>query len=465
MRREQLIAEAVGELEHVFDSRLAELPERPLALSLLVYYDEADPRQLVPLCFALPADKIQWCVEHDRLDALWDQQDPEERMGEELEADDDDLPGPAGERLYEAMKQDADLLTEFFDAYTLALTRRHGVPVLVESYDDCVYIPMRDQLRARVSLERFAEWEHRDLLPRDRSADEALTHLDVLLSSRVDPDRVAGIVRGDRGQLWLTSSVSDHSAGLRVDQALHVDDGDPQVAGGLLPDGVVLVEVTDLRDTVHEAVTGGGAWMCVLPHPGYETTPPVRFIDEDGAEVVVASAQDDVGDHGGSWTSATVGSHLPSVSHVSDELDEIDEEMRAAAARANVPPVWPSQIPGPVRVVGFGSSGDEVTSVKLAGPRMQVETDGRGWGDGPAEVRDALLRHWPSVETPRERAQALLAAEPVEIAGKMKARRIVLRGLLAGDRWAVAWAGSETEIRVSAIGELPERLDFEPAEL
>ena len=432
------LAVAVPAYAALLDAR----PAPPPAGRLLVYWDGDAPYQLVPPLHVTTSA------------APWRFDDAEELH---LPAAVDEAPAVVA--LHRAIvDEERDLLAAWFDRLAAALP----VPVVVESYDGIVGgAPWAEQLRGQLPPDVFAALDAQDVLPRDRSADEALATLDVVLRHRISREHVAAVHR-DRGVLWLSrrlDAVSSSGHGLPLDGPRHDAGGAPQVVGGLLPPGAARVEVTDLRDAVHEAQVGGGAWLCVLPHDALGGPPPVRFLAEDGTEVLrlgadaPPAAEEDVPL---AWVT------LPAVD--APEAYELDDEDRAVLAAAPVPPAWPAQLPGPPALGGWTGEPPDLGGIDLhaGGAELSIGTDVL-WDTPPVAAREALRARLDDGRAAREVARLLLDAAPLRLPGRLpgRAAEVQFTGLAAGGAWAVVLA-SPVEVLVSATGPVPERLDLEP---
>jgi hypothetical protein len=202
----------MGLLERAVSSATAayrtvlQVPDDTLGLVLRVYFDGDATSQLTPPPLTIPRAKLDWCVANDRIDRLWETWDPPDVRSEELR--DPDVRGNAeliallteiNDRGY-----DEELLEDYLAALALSLHESLGVIVVVEGLDMSYGAPLRVQLRPQMTDEQWAKWEANDWLPRNRAPDRLLASLDVVLSTRIDPDRVAAVYVRD-GALYPTA--------------------------------------------------------------------------------------------------------------------------------------------------------------------------------------------------------------------------------------------------------------------
>ena len=98
---------------------------------------------------------------------------------------------------------------------------------------------------------------------------------------------LAAVVRDEEGDLLLTGSLSFGGGTLLdAEHAVAVEEfPDHVVAGGLLPDGAVRVDVRDDEGTAYDVACDAGAWVCVMPAAGRCPVPSVVFRDRSGAVV------------------------------------------------------------------------------------------------------------------------------------------------------------------------------------
>ncbi|HYF27966.1 MAG TPA: hypothetical protein VD931_19645 [Baekduia sp.] len=95
---------------------------------------------------------------------------------------------------------------------------------------------------------------------------------------------VAAVVRDEDGELLLTGSTSFGGGTLLdAEHDIAVEEHDDHVvAGGLLPEGAVAVDVRDGRGQPHAVTCDAGAWVCVLPSSAFCAPPSVVFRDRAG---------------------------------------------------------------------------------------------------------------------------------------------------------------------------------------
>jgi hypothetical protein len=422
-----------------------EVPEGTLGLVLLVYFDGDAASQLTPPAVAIPRAKLDWCLEHERLEDVWLPWDPPEVAGEELgspDAGEDPALNALLARINDGGYEEG-LLEEYLAALTRSLHAALGVLVVIEGLDVSFGAPLREQLRAQMDDEQWAEWTARDRLPRNRAPDRLLGSLDIVVSARIDPDRVAAVYERD-GVLYADARLSSTRFSSELTRPVQQIGQDPAVVAGLLPDGAASVSVQDLCDDWHDGLVARGAWLCVLPHPGRGPLPPVEFRDAAGQPLPPAAPELD--------------EPLIAIELVADpDLDpgawaatESDEDRRVLEA-ARVPLLWPADAAGAPRLSSWSSDGaitlerDEL-SVEIAPEDVMTELE---------ELLEDRLR--PLLGDERRAARAVLEAVGSKLPGRIGGRSVTFEALAAGGAWA---ARRGATVAVSGDGPLPARLEL-----
>jgi hypothetical protein len=278
------------------------------------------------------------------------------------------------------------------------------------------------------------------------SSDESAADPEVVLSVRIDDDSVAAVER-QRGRLRGVVRCGSSSSSVRLQRPVDQVDDDPCVLAGLLPDGAVGARVQDLFDVWHEALAGGGAWLCVLPHESRFARAPVVFRDADGVE-----------------TDAEVP--MPCGAGNLGPVDEAAHEpvdARAVLAGAVVKALWPIGAPRPAELVGWGGSKrDEITSLVLEHGSLCVAVErGRNAGRrGPRELRDRLELVLHALG-PRGAARGALAAAEIEVPGTVAGRTVAFAGCAGEGAWVLMWKRRRRDVLVTGSGDPPARLDLE----
>lgn len=210
------------------------------------------------------------------------------------------------------------------EAFVLALAERmhalSAVPALVEN----VQMPMEEQLRRQLAI-----------APPDPLADRS-----VLVFARVDAHRIAALWRGEWG-VEATSYYGTDDVGTGIGWCTLLGTG-PAVLAGRLPQGALAAAVSDSRGVWHDAVTGGGYWLCVLPE---------RVLQEQDAAVRYRDV---------AGTAFTLLRDVP-------------------AAGARVPRLWPVQAGTPPVLGGWaGSPGAEPDQITLRADGWEVTISAEG---------------------------------------------------------------------------------------
>ncbi len=222
-------------------------------LLLSTYYDGA-PEQLAPLALELRAGEVTPDVDRDgeqrELGMPEVHRDPEvfalcEALNEHILHDDDGY--------------------VVIEVYWLALANRMhtllGIPVLACEIE----MPIAEQLRRQLAT---------------RPSADPLAGLDVVVSLLIDEQRIAAVWR-DEASLWGAARVPGEPWPVGWSTRLG---SDPEVRAGWLPPGAVAAFVCDRAGAWHEARTGGGVWLCVLPLRGGQDDPAVAYRDVEGNE-------------------------------------------------------------------------------------------------------------------------------------------------------------------------------------
>jgi hypothetical protein len=321
---------------------------------------------------------------------------------------------------------------------------------------------VRAQLERQLTPEERTEWVANDWLPRDRRGDALLEQLDVVISVRLDPDRVAAVYRKD-GVLYGSAYLTDTRFGRELTGSAQTIGNEPShVLAGLLPEGAVSAKVQDLFDVWHDAAVGGGAWLCALPHPQRGGAPPIVFRDGAGAEVTAARGPRFAGEE-------AVLMFAVSVKHDGEPFDgtarraELAAWIRRNLAASGMPVLWPVGFPGPPRVLQATPPGrwsEGAVSLELGA--IEVTIQGRVQGEqnfGPAErlLEDSLRASLGG----RGAARAVLEAERARIPGSIGDKRVRWELVAAGGRWAAVYDRDDPLISVAADGEAPTQLDME----
>jgi len=387
----------------------------------------------------------------------------------------DDLDGDDAEELDDAEVKDVpeiesllarindgedELLGEYFDELVVRMHAVLGVFAVYEGLDWSFGSGVRAQLERQLTEAQRAEWAANDWLPRDRRGDALLKQLDVVVSMRLDPDRVAAVYRKD-GALYGSAYLTDTRFGRQLTGSAQTIGNEPShVLAGVLPDGAVSAAVQDLFDVWHDAAVGGGAWLCALPHPERRGAPAIVFRDGSGMEVTVA--------HG----SRFAGEELVLVLAVEDDGEPFDEaawqaeeaaELERDLAASGMPVLWPAGFPGPPRVMD-ATPPDKWSqgAVRLKLAAIEVTIQGRVHGEqnfGPAErLLEGTLRNTLGE---RGAARAVLEAPRSRIPGTIENRRMRWSIVAARGHWAAVHDRDDPLISVVAEGQAPARLDLE----
>jgi hypothetical protein len=143
---------------------------------------------------------------------LWGNADvPDDLDGEDAEeldaAEVKDV--PEIDALLARINDDAyELLGEYFDELVVRIHAVLGVYAVYEGLDWSFGSDVRAQLQRQLTAVERKEWAANDWLPRDRRGDALLGQLDVVISMRLDPDRVAAVYRKD-GILYGSAYLTD----------------------------------------------------------------------------------------------------------------------------------------------------------------------------------------------------------------------------------------------------------------
>jgi hypothetical protein len=429
-----------------------ELPSPPpLALVLLVYFDGDAPYQLTPPPIAIPREKLEWCAANDCLPDLFLPWDPEEFPGTELE-----LPEVSEDAaliaLLDAINADWDegegLLETYFARLAPALHSALGVFVIVDGWDTTIDLPEREQLLAQMTPAQVADWEAKDWLPRNRMLDE----LDVVIAQRVGDDAFAMVFVRD-GVLCGASPLREPRYARELTRPVVALGSDPMVVGGRLPAGAVAVSVQDLFDVWHDALVGGGAWLCVLPHEARGGLPPVVFRDAAGVEIVPEAPEPN--EQGVSFGFSVDPDAKVDWAAVRAAQEA---ECRRILAGASVPALWPVDAARAPKLRGWGGSG-AADSLELARGQLAVSIDGGDFNE--ADVRDVLQRALEPRIGARAAARAVLEAVEIALPGSIAGKAETFAALAAGGRWVAVRQRRSRTVTVTGAGALPERLDLE----
>jgi len=443
---DELISRAVAALVPLYREQVT-VPEGTLALSMFVYFDGYAASQLAPEMFAIPGAKLKAGV----LDELFEPHDPEGWEAEAVEPPNvDDVPEVLA--LLEHLNADEDDepgLEAYLAALQVALHEALGVLVIV--LDTGYAAEERDQLRAQLSDEEWAQWEAGDWLPRDR---RPLSD-DVVVSTVLGPFQTAAVYRhGER----LFASSSYPGGGTGLDKPVVSVGSEPVVLAGLLPDGAVRVSVQDLYDEWHEGLVGAGAWLCALPHEARGGMPPVVFRDAAGEEVDVelpAPREPAV-------VRFTVSAPDPS----------FDREAFQAAARARyrreiegsgVPLLWPAGADAPsLETWSWSSDIGHGLGLILRGGELEASiADDEGGGQRVETLlREKLEARLRDPLGARAAGRAVLGASQTTLGGTIEGKDAKFTLLAAEGRWVALHKRRQRVLTVSGAGNPPERLDM-----
>ena len=440
------IAEAVAQAY----ARDVLLPAETKFVRLRVYFDGDASYQLAPPLLAYAR--------------LWgDAEELDDSNGQDAEELDDPNVGdvPEIEALLGRINDDEEeLLGEYFDELVVRMHAVLGVFAFYDGLDWSFGSGVRAQLERQLTPEERAEWAANDRLPRDRRGDALLERLDVVISMRLDPDRVAAVYRKD-GMLYGSAYLTDIRFGRELTGSAQTIGNEPaHVLAGLLPEGAVSAAVQDLFDVWHDAAVGGGAWLCALPHPERGGAPPIIFRDGAGAAVTVAR-----------------GSRFPDeevvlMLGVEGDGEPLDEaawraeqaaELRRDLVASGMPVLWPVGVPSPPRVVDATPPGRwSEGAARLELGAIEVTIQGRVQGEqnfGPAErLLENALR---STLGERRAARAVLEAPRTRIPGSIGNTRTRWAMVAAGGRWAAVYDRDDPLVSVVGEGEAPTRLDMD----
>jgi hypothetical protein len=436
----ELLERAVAAATAAYRSVL-EVPEGTLGLVLLVYFDGDTPDQLAPPAVTIPRAKLEWCAAHQRLEDLWLAWDPPECSGQELPSPDVEA-DPALNALLARINDggyDEGLLDDYLAALAPALHAALGVLVVVEGQDSAFGAPPREQLRAQMTDEQWSEWEAHDWLPRNRAPDRLLGSLDILVSARIDADRIAAVYARD-GALYADARLSSTRFSDELTRPVQLIGEDPAVVAGLLPDGAASASVQDLFDAWHDGLVARGAWLCVLPHPARGPLPPVEFRDAAGQPVSLPPPERED-------ERFTIELSVDSdFDHTAWEADQHAEQRRVLESR-RVPLLWPAAAAGPPRLAGWSSDG----AVTLERDELRVEV---APADDVPELEELL---GDRLGRDRAAARAVLEAVRSKLPGRIGGRSVTFEALAGGGAWAArrGWTAA-----VSGDGPLPERLEL-----
>jgi hypothetical protein len=243
-------------------------------------------------------------------------------------------------------------------------------------------------------------------------AADPLAGLDVLVSVRVDADRVAAVWRGEWGaeaSSYAGSEAVEHGVGWCTLLGTN-----PAVLAGRLPPGAVAASVRDAGGVRHEGVTGRGYWLCVLPGRVLQEEPAVHYRDGEANSFVLTI---DVSDRPGF---------------------ELGGDLADVLRRATVPALWPKQSGVSPVLRGWGGGPDsEIDHVSLDGGEWEVVVSANG------------------VMAPDE-FQGEIASLPGSILGQPHAFGLVS----TRNGWAALAECGTFAVCVEAAGELPRRLDL-----
>ena len=359
------------------------------------------------------------------------------REGEQRELGDPDFDpasdaGAKCEALNDALQAADDGWVRIED-YWLALARelhaRLGVPVLVDEIE----MPIAEQLRRQQ--------------PTAPAAD-AFAGLEVILSSRIDEHRHAGLFARD-DMIFGSAHLPDVSDAWLVEGSTTEIGRSPQVLAGGLPRGAVSAEVRDRKGVWHAAITMPGLWLCVLPQRSGQTDPQVRFRDLAGNPP--PQHDDDF--------SAGVPQE--------DPPDAVRAQAADVVSGARVPALWPRQVSGRPHLYAWEGEAGAATALGLAGGGHRV------WiSPAPPDPRQTfeqhLVRDWRyGAETAAARAQQV----PITtLEGSIHGTPIALELVTPQESWirdegwvAIAHA-DRYAVTITGYDKPPQRLDLEPLE-
>jgi hypothetical protein len=443
VKRMGLLERAVSSATAAYRSVLL-LPHDTLGLVLRVYFDGDATSQLTPPPMTVPQAKLDWCAANGRIDDLWEAWDPPEVLSEELR--DPDVRDNAELLALLAAINDggyeAGLLEDYLAALALSLHESLGVLVVVEGLDESFGAPLREQLRPQMSEEQWAEWEANDWLPRNRAPDRLLASLDVVVATRIDPDRVAAVYLRD-GALFADAWLSSTKFSTELTRPVQLVGEDPAVLAGLMPDGVVSVRVQDLYDSWHAGLVGRGAWLCVLPHAARGPLPEVDFRDAAGQPVAPAPVSETASE---SFTVELVAD--PSADAAAWLGAEQQRERQVLENAASLL-LWPPDAGIPT-LSGWSNDG---SGVELENDEVMVAVDATDLFADLSELLEERLRTWLGDQ--RLAARIVTDAVRSKLPARVRGRNTSFDAIAGGGAWA---ALRDPTIAVSGLGPIPERL-------
>jgi len=440
-----LLERAVASATAAYRSVL-QVPDDTLALVLRVYFDGDATDQLTPPPVTIPQAKLEWCAANDRIDDLWEMWDPPDIPSEELRDPDvrDDAELIALLAEINDGGYEAGLLEDYLAALALSLHEALGVLVVVEGLDESFGAPLREQLRPQMTDEQWAQWEAADRLPRNRAPDRLLASLDVVLSIRIDPDRVAAVYRRD-GALYADARLSSTRFSTEVTRPVHLVGEDPAVLAGRMPDDAVSVRVQDLYDAWHDGLVGRGAWLCVLPHAARGPLPQVVFGDAAGQPVAPPPGEEPLGRTFVVELVADPGADAAAY------LEAERQRERQVLANAASLLLWPPDARPPA-LSGWSNDG---SGVKLENDELTVAVDATDVFTGLERLLEERLR----LGDQRLAARTVLDAVRSKLPARVRGRKATFDAIAAGGAWA---ALRDPTIAVSGVGPLPECLVLDP---
>lgn len=456
----------VGELADAVAAAFGELVDlgaidAPIVgVGMLVYWDGSDASHWVGETAAITVGKAEWAAAHGAPEDLFNLYDPPDMVVDLAVPDlhDDPALWALGEALLDHIEQhDADDLVEvYFTALGDRLHALWGVPVGYESYDGTrVDAPV--QVRRQLSAEDAAAWEARGwLAPLDapRPGEPAR---DVLLAVALPDGRQAGIsVDGDHR---IGTHDLSGRGGVGLDRPIVLLGDDPAIAAGALPEGAVAARVQDLRDAWHDAMTGHGVWLCVLPHAARGGTPPVVFTDAAGAEVALPEPEPKPRS-GEPWTTFSVGASGGGEAQ-EPEPQPTDAEV---LARARVPALWDDAFGAEPELRGW-SGDDRADGLTLAHAEVEIETeDGGDWpiDDPEREALDLVEQRLAPLLGARPAGRRAIEAAVRPLPATIDGRPETFALADAGDLWVAVWVDprSRLQVRAGGAGAAPARLDL-----
>ena len=316
---------------------------------------------------------------------------------------------------------------DYFLALAHELHARLGMPVLAHEIE----MPIAEQLRRQQPA---------------AGADDPFAGLDVILSTRIDEYRHAGLfVRDD--MIFGSAHLPDVSDAWLVERATTEIGRSPQVLAGGLPRGAVSAEVRDREGVWHAAITIPGMWLCVLPQRSGQTDPEVRFRDLAGNPP--PHHEDDF--------SAGVPQE--------DPPDSVWARAAEVVAGARVPVLWPRQVSGPPDLYAWEGEAAAATAVGLAGGGHRVWIAPSA-PDPRQTFEQHLVRDWHyGAETAAARAQQV----PITtLEGSIDGTPITYDLVAPQESWIrdegwVAFARADRYVvTITGYDKPPERLDLEP---